>query len=329
MTDNSAKNGTNTGDAKKHVLRLVAFFIACLVVGGIVLFLLFAPAINPSFINEVLFYPEHDNTISDDWLSDDDEQFPKELNDAFHRMRRSLNKTDFAELQVPQPEDVSFKASDGTELHGWYFKTTNDRGTVLLNWNGICDMRLPVLLGYIKVFEKAGLSVFAYDFRGFGKSGGTPATLGTFEDDGVAAYDYLLNDRKIPADHIVLMGSQLGAHLALVQNAHKTCKAIILETPWTNLKKFIDEIPAAQAMSIVPEPFYPKGAFDNTQYVKGQHPPLLFVLTSDLPDHGGNLLQAASDPKQSVRLRSAPKNYIPLLRHVGSQYTKSVNELLK
>jgi alpha-beta hydrolase superfamily lysophospholipase len=328
MTDNSDEDVAQKDDPSR-LIKLAVFFVICVLLGVGALFFAFAPNVNPSFINECLFYPQRSDSISSDWLADSDDVFAAEFNRALHKMRQAIAKSDFDELRLRQPEDLSFKSSDGTTLHGWFFKAVNDRGTVLLNWNGICDMRLPVLLGYVRVFQKANLSVFTYDYRGFGKSEGTPETLKTFEQDGEAAYDYLLNQRKIPAHDIVLMGSQLGAHIALDQNAHHECEAMILETPWTNLKKWIDEIPAAQAMCIVPESFYPSGAFDNTHFVTGKHVPILFVFTAPLPNHGANLFQSATAPKQSVELRSAQKLFIPLLAHVGSQYTKAVNELLK
>jgi acetyl esterase/lipase len=190
-------------------------------------------------------------------------------------------------------------------------------------------MRLPVLLGYVNLLQDADYSVLIYDYRGFGKSGGAPETLSTFEQDGIAAYDYLLNQRKIPAKNIVLMGCQLGAHLALVQNAHQACRAMILETPWTNLKKWIDEIPRAQAMKMVPEWCYPSGAFDNTHFVKGTHAPMLFVLTSNLPNHGDDLYAAAVAPKDSFRMRSVKKLYIPDMDGQYDQYSAAVNNLLK
>lgn len=55
--------------------------------------------------------------------------------------------------------------------------------------------------------------VIAFDYRGFGKSTGTPSELGLL-NDAVAIVDWALNVAGIPSDRIVLLGHSLGTAVA-------------------------------------------------------------------------------------------------------------------
>lgn len=51
--------------------------------------------------------------------------------------------------------------------------------------------------------------VLAFDYRGFGKSGGVPSETG-LRSDAEAVIDWALNTARIPPSHIVLLGHSLG-----------------------------------------------------------------------------------------------------------------------
>ncbi|MGH9549950.1 MAG: hypothetical protein ACRD3W_11275, partial [Terriglobales bacterium] len=109
---------------------------------------------------------------------------------------------------------------------------------------------------------------------------------------------------------------------------HHCGKALILECPWTNLKSWVDEVPAAQAMMLVPKEFYPDGAFDNEHFLTGKHAPVLFVITTPLPNHGELLYEHASEPKAQTSLQYARKLDIPLLSSEAGKYTEQIKGFL-
>jgi pimeloyl-ACP methyl ester carboxylesterase len=55
--------------------------------------------------------------------------------------------------------------------------------------------------------------IMAFDYRGFGKSGGVPSEAG-LRNDAEAVVDWALNVARIPADRIVLLGHSLGTAVA-------------------------------------------------------------------------------------------------------------------
>jgi len=84
-----------------------------------------------------------------------------------------------------QPEDVEFKSSDGVRLHGWFFKA-GEPTIIFFHGNaGNITERGPTAAG----LAKRGISVFVFDWRGYGKSEGSPSESGLFRD-ALAAYDY-------------------------------------------------------------------------------------------------------------------------------------------
>src|SRR6266516_5993575 len=88
-----------------------------------------------------------------------------------------------AELGRPF-ENGSFKASDGVELHGWFFpaNTNSPRShlsVLLCHGNaGNISHRLETCRGLLE----SGVSVFSFDYRGYGRSCGRPSEHGTYLD---------------------------------------------------------------------------------------------------------------------------------------------------
>ena len=80
--------------------------------------------------------------------------------------------------------------------------------------------------------------MLAFDYRGFGKSGGEPSETG-LRNDAEAVVDWALNVARIAPDRIVLLGHSLGTAVATavaVQYAEMgiECAGIILCAAFTN-----------------------------------------------------------------------------------------------
>jgi uncharacterized protein len=81
--------------------------------------------------------------------------------------------------------DVVFSAEDGTKLHGWYCPADDPRAVVLVAHGnaGHVASRAP-WLRYLQA--KARVSVFIFDYRGYGRSEGTPTVEGAIQDASAA-----------------------------------------------------------------------------------------------------------------------------------------------
>jgi thiol-disulfide isomerase/thioredoxin len=309
-----------------RILRLLAFTVICSLLGLGVLAGMCAPTLNPSFLDNFLFRHEFTEKVKEGALEFSTSSERAYLSGVFGDLERPMQNSDFARLKVSKPEDVYFKSSDGSKLHGWFFTASGAHDTVLFNWSGLCDTRLPVLLGYVKLLQDSHHSVLLYDYRGFGKSEGKPSLNGTTAD-GEAAYAYLTTERHLKPQEIILMGRTVGAHVACELSAHHKCKALVLEEPWTNVKDFVDAHPTAIGSRLVPSWLYPGDAYDNTKYLKGEHPPLLIIGYATVQRGPFSLYEQAMAPKSYLQLMELSNFIFPNLPEQTQRYSEKLNAL--
>ena len=114
---------------------------------------------------------------------------------------------------------------------GWFVPAAKNRGTVLLfhgNAGTIADRG-----EIIGILHNLGLTVFILDYRGYGKSEGTPSEQGLYAD-AAAAWEYLTLKRGIPARRIIVMGKSLGGGVASQLAGQRGPGALILQSTFTS-----------------------------------------------------------------------------------------------
>lgn len=88
----------------------------------------------------------------------------------------------------------------------------------------------------LKFLYQLGLSVFLFDYRGYGKSQkDSPSEEGLYHD-AIGAYDYLTRLRRIRSERIVLFGRSLGASVAGELAAQRPAAALILESSFPSVE---------------------------------------------------------------------------------------------
>ncbi len=201
-------------------------------------------------------------------------------------------------------EEVSLATEDGVRLHGWFLPVPDASWTVLVchgNAGNISHRLDRALL----LQSKLRSSVFLFDYRGYGKSGGSPDEEGTYRD-GRAAYDYLV-DRGVSSGQIVLFGESLGAAIAIEVAIRKPIAALVLESAFTSIPDMASAV----------YPFLPLGRlvrtrYDNLAKISSVRSPLLVLHgTRDrtVPfEQGQRLFKAASEPKRFFAISGAGHN---------------------
>ena len=129
-------------------------------------------------------------------------------------------------------EAVTLRASDGVKLSAWFIPADKPRATLLFchgNAGNIADRLESFVL-----FQDLRLSVFIFDYRGYGASEGKPTEQGTYLD-ATAAWDYLVKERQIPPSQIVLFGRSLGGAVAAWLAVEQAPAALILESTFTSV----------------------------------------------------------------------------------------------
>ncbi|MYH69433.1 MAG: alpha/beta hydrolase [Gammaproteobacteria bacterium] len=131
-------------------------------------------------------------------------------------------------------EDVYLVTEDDVRIHGWYVPHVDEKATVLF-FHGNAG-NISHRLDSISIFHDLGLSVFIIDYRGYGRSEGRPSEKGTYRD-AIAAWNYLVDERRLRPDEIILFGRSLGGGVAAGLAARVSPAAVILESTFTSIKE--------------------------------------------------------------------------------------------
>jgi fermentation-respiration switch protein FrsA (DUF1100 family) len=195
-------------------------------------------------------------------------------------------------------EEVFFKTKDGLRLNGWYVPAENSEFTVLFcHGNG---GNIYHCLDTLNIFYNLGLNCFIFDYRGYGKSQGTPSEEGTYLDVK-AAYEWLTKKKKIPADNIIVFGRSLGGSIAAYLASKVNVTALVVEGSFTSYvdigKKFYPYMPV--------RPFA-RFSYRTIDYIKNVPCPVMFIYSRNdevVPfEFGLELHEAANEPKEFVEI---------------------------
>ena len=113
---------------------------------------------------------------------------------------------------IPGAEDVTFASQDGTRLHAWFLPARGTRKGTVIYFHGNAQ-NLTSHISFVDWLPAEGFDVFAFDYRGYGQSGGAPSRQGLHEDS-LAALDYVSGRSDVDANRIVAFGQSLGGACA-------------------------------------------------------------------------------------------------------------------
>ena len=129
-------------------------------------------------------------------------------------------------------ESVEFRGPDQHSLHGWWLPCSPDASTLIFchgNRGNLSDRTQSCLL-----YRRLGLNVFAFDYRGYGRSQGRATEKGLYQD-AQAAWRYVRDERGIAASDIVLLGRSLGGGVASHLALHAQPAAVVIESTFTSI----------------------------------------------------------------------------------------------
>ena len=223
-------------------------------------------------------------------------------------------------------EDVSLDTSDGVRIHGWF--VPGDATRTLLYFHGNAG-NISHRLHSIRQFHDLGLSVMIIDYRGYGKSDGSPGEDGLYRD-AAAAWQYLTEVRAIPAGDIVVFGRSLGGSVATWLAAERSPGALIVDSSFTSVPDIGQE-----AYPWLPVRLLSRFQHATREHVTNASCPVLVVHSQHdeiIPFHHGEaLFSAANEPKTFLELHGGHNDahftsetvYIDGLR----RFLRSIEEL--
>lgn len=162
---------------------------------------------------------------------------------------------------------------------------------------------LPQNVPAFRAFHAMGMSVFGFDYQGFGRSQpGHPSEQKAYAD-GVAALEYLIGTRHIAAGRIVVYGAEVGAAVAArAAQQFPGIAGLILENPQPSLAK---EVKREQHIRLLPMWLVFSHRFDIAEIVPTLKMPKLVVVTPGEPEYAAGAAAVYDDavaPKQKVKI---------------------------
>jgi len=197
-------------------------------------------------------------------------------------------------------EDIYLKAEDGVEINAWFVPADDARYTLLFfHGNG---GNISHRLEKISFFHKMGLNVFIVDYHGYGKSKGSPSEPGLYMD-AEATYKYLIKEKSILPDGIILYGESLGGAVACNLAKDNKVKALITEDTFTSIKDMAEII-----YPFLPT-FFLKSKFNTEALMRNLEVPKLIIHSTDddiVPFELGEILfEEAKEPKKFLKLKGS------------------------
>lgn len=203
-------------------------------------------------------------------------------------------------------EDVWFTTPDGVRLHGWFVQSNSKpaAATVIFFHGNGGNINNLGWLG--EDLAARGFDVLLFDYRGYGQSEGSVTGEQGIYSDAEAAYDYVLKERGVSPERLVLYGQSLGTTAVAEVASRRACGAIILESGLSSASDM-----AASIFPWLPRRLHGLGRnrFESARKLSGVRCPVLVTHGDPDPtiptEQGRKLYAAANEPKKLLILPGA------------------------
>lgn len=173
--------------------------------------------------------------------------------------------------------------------------------------------------GFLEEMRRAGFSVLAYDYRGYGLSTGRPSERRAHAD-AEAAFAHLTGALGVPPERVIVHGRSLGGGVSTALAARHPVAGLVLESTFTSIYALVPGVGA-----------FPPDRFRSHARLKGVRAPVLVIHgTRDevVPfAHGRRLLAAA--PGRGRHLWVEGAGHDDLLSVAGERYWDALRAFAK
>jgi fermentation-respiration switch protein FrsA (DUF1100 family) len=201
---------------------------------------------------------------------------------------------------------------EGQDLAAVWLSNRDAQFTILYFHGNGCDIGQE--RPFLEELRKHGFSVLAYDFRGYGLSGGHPSEKALFRD---ARYllTWLKEQKGVPAERVIAYGRSLGGGSAVEMAANERLAGLMLESTFTSAFRVM-----------IPWRVLPFDRFNNLGKLARIHCPVLVMhgtWDNVIPfEQSEALFRAANEPKYFLRVDGAGHYAVPQV--AGERYWTAV-----
>ncbi len=136
-------------------------------------------------------------------------------------------------------EEMYFAVGDSVQLNAWHLTQPDAEATIL--FYGGNGFYLVQSLGYIQALTDFPVNVFLFDYRGYGRSGGSPEVQ-AFKQDALRAYEVVTQQLGVAPSRLIVHGHSLGTFLATHTAANREVAGIVLENPATDVDGWVSSV---------------------------------------------------------------------------------------
>jgi uncharacterized protein len=218
------------------------------------------------------------------------------------------------------------KSEDGVKLVGWILLSEKDSANapwIIFCHGNASDISYPDYILRYKLFNKLGINVLTFDYRGFGESGGKPYEEGLYMD-AMAVYKYLTVSKNVPPERIIFYGHSLGTGVAIEMATRVKAGALVIEAGYRSIPDVGQDM-----YPFLPMKLLVKNKFMNIDKVGKISIPKLFVHSSEdeiFAISEGKILYEKSLPPKSFLKIKGNHDAAPLIS--GEIFNKGFTEFL-
>lgn len=219
------------------------------------------------------------------------------------------------------PNEFQIMSGDGERITAVFLEHPDADYTVLFSHGNAED--LGHVVPFMQQFHDRGYSVLMYDYRGYGTSEGKPSTVHA-KEDVTAAYNWLVDTKKIQPRKIISHGRSLGGGVAVWLAAKYKVGGLITEI------SFASAIRVKTRWKVLPW-----DKFDSVRSIRRVNCPVLVIHgTEDMKIpfwHGKKVYEAALEPKRNLWIeggRHSTYAYVAEERYINT-IQSFVDELIE
>jgi uncharacterized protein len=222
------------------------------------------------------------------------------------------------------------KTTGATEkIHGWWIPSEQKGAKTLLYLHGN-SVNIGKEAERASLFrQQLGLSLLLIDYRGFGKSGGDFPSEAQVYEDTEAAWQYLVQKKKIRPEEIFVYGHSLGGAVAIdLALHHPETPGLIIESAFT---RAIDLAAKNWWTHYIPLDLLFNQRFDSMSKITSLKMPILFIHgTADVVipyPMSQQLFATATSPKKLLLIPQGDHDHN--FKMGGSRYLETVRTFLE
>lgn len=219
-------------------------------------------------------------------------------------------------------EEIYINTPDGEKLHGYYLPYKEKTKKTILYLHGNADNVSSWYTACIEIQKRVPVNALIVDYRGYGKSTGSPTRQGVIVD-AISMYKYL-TDRGFTSKDISIYGRSIGGAIGLELASKEKVKSIVLQSSFTSVKDIAKDI-----YPIFPQFIILNDLLNSAELIKKINIPILISHgTNDeiVPvKHSYKLYELANEPKKLILLEGARHNDVASF--FNEEYFTALKEL--